>query len=184
MKVGYARVSTVDQCLDMQLQALAAAGCERIYEDTGSGSSADRPGLVMALEVLRPGDVLVIWKLDRLGRSFRHLVGLVGDLAAREVQIRSVTDGIDTTTPAGQFFFRVMASLAEMELELNHERTRAGLAAAREQGRTGGRKRVMTESKVVAAERLLAGGTSPRTVAADLGVSLPTLYRWLPAASR
>lgn len=182
MLVGYARVSTQDQNLDMQRNALTQAGCEKIYEDQMSGTRAERPGLKLALEVVREGDTLVIWKLDRLGRSVKGLVDLVGELAKRDIQFKSLTDNIDTSTPAGRFFFHVMASLAQMERELIVERTRAGLIAARQQGRTGGRKRQMTDSKIQSAKKLLANGVSPREVAQNLGVSIPTLYRWLPAS--
>lgn len=183
MHIGYARVSTQDQHLALQRDALTAAGCERIYEDVVSGSREQRPGLERALEMLRRGDTFVVWKLDRLGRSVKQLVDLVAGLEARGVQFRSLTDGIDTGGPAGRFFFHVMASLAQMERELIVERTRAGLEAARRQGRRGGRKRKMTDSKLDAAARLLATGMPPRDVARDLGISVPTLYRWLPASS-
>ncbi|TSK09158.1 MAG: recombinase family protein [Geobacter sp.] len=182
MLIGYARVSTQDQNLEMQRNALTLAGCEKIFEDTISGTRADRPGLKLAMEVLRDGDTLVVWKLDRLGRSVKGLVGLVGELAAGGIQFSSLTDSINTNTTSGRFFFHVMASLAEMERELIIERTKAGLAAAKQQGRTGGRKRRMTDSKIEAAKKLLAGGASPKSVASDLGVSVPTLYRWLPAS--
>ncbi len=135
------------------------------------------------LRRVRSGDTLVVWKLDRLGRSVKNLVDLVTDLEARGIGFKSLTDQIDTTTPSGRFFFHVMASLAQMERELIAERTRAGLEAARQQGRVGGRKRKMTDSKIVAARKLLADGVPPRDVAADLGVSVPTLYRWVPAAT-
>ena len=181
MLIGYARVSTQDQNLDLQKQALAAAGCERIYEDAQSGQRDGRPGLARALEMLRAGDTLAVWKLDRLGRGLKQLIGLVEELERRGINFRSLTDQIDTSTPGGRFFFHVMASLAEMERELIVERTRAGLSAARAQGRVGGRRRVMTESKIVAAKKLLAGGLPAREVAANLGVSVPTLYRWVPA---
>ncbi len=183
MLIGYARVSTQDQNLDLQIEALRKAGCQKVFEDKLSGSRADRPGLAKALEMVREGDTLVIWKLDRLGRSVKHLVDLVGELHARDVQFRSLTDAIDTSTPAGRFFFHVMASLAEMERELTVERTRAGLEVARQLGRTGGRKRQMTESKIRSARKLLAEGIPPRDVARNLGVSVPTLYRWIPASS-
>ena len=126
----------------------------------------------------------MVWKLDRLGRSVKDLVDLVNELEARKVHFQSVTDGIDTKTPAGRSFFHVMASLAQMERELIMERTRAGLEAARCQGRIGGRKRHMTDSKVQAARKLLASGTPPRKVADSLHVPVPTLYRWVPASSR
>jgi DNA invertase Pin-like site-specific DNA recombinase len=127
---------------------------------------------------------LVVWKLDRLGRTVKGLVDLVNQFETQHVHFKSLTDSIDTTTPAGRFFFHVMASLAQMERELLIERTQAGLAAARRQGRVGGRKRKMTEPKVQAAKKLLAAGTPPREVAQNLGVSVPTLYRWVPAGSR
>lgn len=184
MRIGYARVSTQDQNLALQRDALAAAGCERVYEDVASGAGVHRPGLERAMDMLRQGDTFVVWKLDRLGRGVKHLVDLVAALQARGVQFASLTDGIDTSHPAGRFFFHVMASLAQMERELIVERTRAGLEAARKLGRVGGRKRKMTESKVQAARTLLAQGAAPRDVARDLGVSVPTLYRWLPASRR
>ena len=184
MLIGYARVSTQDQNLALQLEALNHAGCKKIYEDKLSGSRADRPGLAKALEMLREGDTLVVWKLDRLGRSVKQLVDLVGELHKQGVQFKSLTDSIDTSTPSGRFFFHVMASLAEMERELIIERTRAGLEIARQLGRTGGRKRKLTESKVESAKKLLASGVPPRDVAKDLGVSIPTLYRWLPASAQ
>ena len=133
---------------------------------------------------LRAGDLLVVWKLDRLGRSVKGLVDLVGELDQQGVQFRSLTDGIDTTTPHGRFFFHMMASLAQMERELIAERTKAGLDAARKRGRMVGRKRRMTPGKIASAKQLLGGGMSPREVANTLGVSIPTLYRWVPASSR
>ncbi|WP_248886498.1 recombinase family protein [Acidithiobacillus acidisediminis] len=184
MLIGYARVSTQEQNLELQREALCKAGCEKILEDRISGARAERPGLEKALELLRAGDTLVVWKLDRLGRSVRNLIDLVGSLEARGVQFRSLTDAIDTGTPSGRFFFHVMASLAEMERDLIRERTRAGLEAARKLGRVPGRKRLMTESKVTSAKKLLASGIPPREVAKNLGVSVPTLYRWLPASER
>ncbi len=183
-KIGYARVSTRDQNLDLQIAALKAVGCERIYKEAMTGTKRDRPELNRTLEHLRTGDTLVVYKLDRLGRSVKDLVELVGDLEKRGVHFQSTTDSIDTSTPAGRFFFHVMASLAQMERELLVERTNAGLEAARAQGRVGGRKRAMTDSKLESAKKLLASGAAPRDVAADLGVSVPTLYRWIPASER
>ena len=184
MLIGYARVSTQDQNLDLQSEALTKAGCEKIYNDKISGSRAERPGLTKALEMLREGDTLVVWKLDRLGRSVKNLVDLVGELHQQGIQFKSLTDAIDTGTPSGRFFFHVMASLAEMERELTVERTRAGLEVARQLGRKGGRRRQMTESKIESAKKLLANGVPPRDVAMNLGVSVPTLYRWIPASGR
>jgi len=184
MLIGYARVSTEEQNLTLQIDALRKSGCRKTFTDRLSGTRTDRPGLNEALSHLREGDTLVVWKLDRLGRSVKGLVDLVGELERQNVHFKSITDGIDTCTPAGRFFFHVMASLAQMERELIVERTRAGLAAARRLGRVGGRKRSMTETKLKAAKGLLAQGTPPREVAHSLGVSVPTLYRWLPASQR
>ena len=183
MLIGYARVSTQDQHLDLQLEALQKAGCEKILEDKLSGTRADRPGLAKVLELLRSGDTLVVWKLDRLGRSVKQLVDLVSALHQLGVHFKSLTDAIDTSTPSGRFFFHVMASLAEMERELIVERTRAGLQVARQLGRKGGRKPKMTQSKVDSARQLLSVGTPPKDVARNLGVSVPTLYRWVPATT-
>ena len=182
--IGYARVSTEEQNLTLQLDALKDAGCERVFSDKLSGASSHRSGLNDVLSHLRSGDALTVWKLDRLGRSVKGLVDLVNQLESRGVHFQSLTEGINTRTAAGRFFFHVMASLAQMERELVVERTRAGLAAARKLGRIGGRKRSMTEGKVRAARKLLGDGTPPREVAHNLGVSVPTLYRWLPASER
>ena len=184
MLIGYARVSTQDQNLDLQIEALTNAGCKKIFHEKTSGSRAERPECSKALEVLREGDTLVVWKLDRLGRSVKNLVDLVGELHKHGIQFKSLTDAIDTGIPSGRFFFHVMASLAQMERELTIERTRAGLEIARELGRKGGRKRRMTDSKIESAKRLLANGMPPRDVALNLSVSIPTLYRWVPASSQ
>lgn len=144
MLIGYVRVSTNDQNTDLQRNALNCAGCERIFEDKISGTKSDRPGLKKLLRTLSAGDTLVVWKLDRLGRSMRHLVTLIEELRQRGVNFRSLTDSIDTSTPMGRFFFHVMGALAEMERELIVERTRAGLAAARAKGRVGGRRPKLT----------------------------------------
>jgi len=184
MLIGYARVSTQYQNLELQKEALTKAGCEKVFEDKVSGTQADRTGLSKAREMLREGDTLVVWKLDRLGRSVKQLVDLVGNLHKQGVQFKSLTDFIDTGTPSGRFFFHVMASLAEMERELIVERTRAGLEVARQLGRKGGRTPKMTESKVESAKKLLASGVPHKDVAKNLGLSVPTLYRWLPASMR
>ena len=184
MHIGYARVSTQDQNLRLQYEALRQAQCDKIYEDKASGTRASRDGLKLALDVLRENDSLVVWKLDRLGRSVKDLVTIVCDLEQRGVHFKSLTDQIDTSTTAGRFFFHVMASLAQMERDLTVERTRAGLDAARQQGRTGGRKRKMTDSKIATAKRLLQDGMPPREVARNLGVSVPTFYRWIPAVEQ
>jgi len=181
MLIGYARVSTKDQNLTLQRDALKKVECERIYEDEMSGTKENRPGLNTALEVLREGDTFIVWKLDRLGRSVKSLIKFVSDLNAKNIHFKSLTESIDTSTPNGRFFFHVMASLAQMEKELIVERTKAGLDAARKLGRVGGRKRVMTESKLDSAKKLLNSGVPAKEVAKDLGVSLATLYRWIPA---
>lgn len=182
MLVGYARVSTHDQNLDLQIEALTQAGCKKIFDDKISGSRAERPGLTKAMDMLREGDTLVVWKLDRLGRSVKNLVDLVGELHKIGVQFKSLTDVIDTATPSGRFFFHVMVSLADMERELTVERTRAGQETAHQLGRKGGRKRQMTDSKIESAKKLLANGIPSHDVAKNLGVSVPTLYRWIPAS--
>ena len=152
MLIGYARVSTNDQNLDLQRDALEAAGCERLFTDTASGAKAERPGLKEALKECRKGDILVVWKLDRLGRSLPHLVETVRDLMAREVGFKSLQESIDTTTSAGKLIFHIFASLAEFERDLIRERTNAGLSAARARGRKGGRpKGVMDTNKQKAA---------------------------------
>ena len=184
MQISYARVSTQDQDLNLQYAALRQVNCDNIYEEKASGAKVSREGLKLALDALRGNDTLVVWKLDRLGRSVRDLVNIISDLEQRGVHFKSLTDQIDTSTTAGRFFFHVMASLAQMERDLIIERTRAGLEVARRQGRIGGRKRKMTDSKISAAKRLIQESVPTREVAKNLGVSIPTLYRWLPASHR
>jgi DNA invertase Pin-like site-specific DNA recombinase len=177
MLIGYARVSTDDQNLDLQLDALKASGCAQLFTDKVSGAAKTKDGLDGALLHAREGDVLVVWKLDRLGRTVKGLVELVEGLQARGVQFKSITDSIDTSTTAGRFFFHVMAALAEMERELIRERTNAGLRAARARGRLGGRKPKMDASKAESAKHLLNSGMPSAEVAKNLGVSRATLYR-------
>ncbi|HAV8353453.1 TPA: recombinase family protein [Escherichia coli] len=153
-------MSTNDQNTDLQRNALNCAGCERIFEDKISGTKSDRPGLKKLLRTLSAGDTLVVWKLDRLGRSMRHLVTLIEELRQRGVNFRSLTDSIDTSTPMGRFFFHVMGALAEMERELIVERTRAGLAAARAKGRVGGRRPKLTTEQWAQIGRLTGGRMS------------------------
>src|SRR4051794_12172548 len=155
MMIGYAKVSTEDQKLDLQRDALNKAGAERIFEDKASGARDDRPGLAEALSHLRKGDCLIVWWLDRLGRSTRSLIDFVENLRASGVDFRSVTEGIDTTTAAGRFFFVVLAGLAEMERQLIRERTHAGLAAARARGRNGGRQPKLSAKQIAHARKLL-----------------------------
>lgn len=184
MLIGYARVSKEDQDLSLQINALNEIKCERIFEDKASGTKSNRPGLERALSDLREGDTFVVWKLDRLGRSVKKLVDLIIELDEKKVQFKSITDGIDTTTTAGRFFFHMMASLAQMERDLIAERTKAGLDAARRLGRVGGRKRKMTKGKMDTARDLFNKQIPPKDIAETLNVSVPTLYRWLPAANR
>ena len=180
MLVGYARVSTDDQSLDLQYDALTKAGCERIFDDKASGARDDRPGLADALSHCRPRDVLCVYKLDRLGRSLRSLIAFVGELQKRQVEFRSLSDAIDTGTAAGRFFFHVMAALAEMERDLIRERTMAGLAAARARGRKGGRKPKLTAQQICHAHKLLADPeVTIKEVAASLKVNRATIYRAL-----
>jgi DNA invertase Pin-like site-specific DNA recombinase len=181
MLIGYARCSTADQNLDLQRDALKSAGCERIYEDFASGAKADRPGLVQALNQCRPGDSLVVWKLDRLGRSLKQIIHTVDDLSGRHVEFRSLTEGFDTSSNSGRLVFHIIASLSQMERELIRERTVAGLAAARQRGRIGGRRPILHGAKLEAAKKLLDDGTPVRDVAKVVGCSRATLYRHIPA---
>ncbi|HDP9831177.1 TPA: recombinase family protein, partial [Escherichia coli] len=168
---------------ELQRNALECAGCERIFEDKISGTKSDRPGLKKLLRTLSSGDTLVVWKLDRLGRSMRHLVILVEELRERGVNFRSLTDAIDTSTPMGRFFFHVMGALAEMERELIVERTRAGLEAARAKGRIGGRRPKLTASEWEQVGRLLAAGESRQRVALIFDIGLSTLYKKFPSSA-
>ncbi|EOE5513054.1 recombinase family protein [Enterobacter asburiae] len=183
MLIGYVRVSTNDQNTALQRTALECAGCELIFEDKISGKTSERPGLKRGLKTLRKGDTLVVWKLDRLGRSMRHLVLLVEELRDRDINFCSLTDSIDTSTPMGRFFFHVMGALAEMERELIVERTRAGLAAARAQGRVGGRRPKFTSEQWAQMGRLIAAGESRQRVALIFDAGISTLYRRFPASS-
>jgi DNA invertase Pin-like site-specific DNA recombinase len=148
MFIGYARVSTTEQTLDLQKDALRAAGCIEIFDDTVSGATADRPGLRRALDYLRPGDTLVSWKLDRVTRSLRHLLELAEEFKARSIGLKSLQDEIDTSTSMGKFFFHLMGAVAELERDILRERTAAGLAAARARGRLGGRRLKLTAKQI------------------------------------
>lgn len=182
MLIGYMRVSTGEQTLDLQRDGLERAGCERVYDDVCSGRVTERPGLAKALDIARDGDTLVVWKLDRIGRSLTHVVGLVSDLQKRGVGLKVLTGDVDTTTTTGRLVFGIFATLAEFERDLIHERTMAGLAAARARGRAGGRPRVMTKQKLKAAMAMMADRDNvARDVAAQLGVSLSTLYAYVDA---
>jgi DNA invertase Pin-like site-specific DNA recombinase len=180
MKIGYARVSTEDQNLALQRDALNAAGCERVFEDKESGAKADRPGLAEARAFARPGDVLVVWRLDRLGRSLPDLVQLVGELEKAGIGFESLTEKIETGSAAGRLVFHVFAALAEFERNITRERTLAGLAAARARGRSGGRPGITPEKK--AALEALASDPEkrPGEICKALGISRATFYKYAP----
>ena len=177
--VGYARISTAEQDLGLQTDALSAAGCERIFTDQASGAQDARPGLDAALSFLRPGDTLVTWKLDRLGRSLPHLIATVKALDAQGIGFRSLTESIDTTTPGGRLIFHIFGALGQFERDLILERTRAGLKAAAARGRTGGRKPVLSTNLLESAKKLIGQGLSVREAAARLKVGKTTLYQGL-----
>lgn len=175
--IGYARVSTNDQDVAMQLDALKAAGVTRVFEDRGvSGAKSERPGLTDALAFLREGDTLVVWKLDRLGRSMTHLLATVAELEGRGVGFRSLTENIDTTTPTGRLVFHIFGALGQFERDLIRERTSAGLKAAAARGRKGGRPVSATPEKVARARALIEGGLNVREAAARVKVSKSALY--------
>jgi DNA invertase Pin-like site-specific DNA recombinase len=183
MLIGYARVSTIEQTLDLQQDALHQAGCEQVFTDHISGAKSERPGLTQALEFARSGDILVVWKLDRLGRSLKQLIEIVTELQKRNIGFRSLTENIDTTSPGGKLIFHIFGSLAEFERDLIRERTLAGLAAARARGRKGGRPRAVglnDEKKVALAHALFSDKqNSITTICEMLKVSRSTLYRYV-----
>lgn len=179
MKIGYARVSTDDQRMDLQRDALTVAGCEKVFTDTASGAKAARPGLAEALAFARKGDVLVVWRLDRLGRSLPELVKVVGELEAAGVGFESVTERIETSSAAGRLVFHVFAALAEFERCLIVERTHAGLEAARARGRKGGRPALPPE-KVAAIQAMAAGNRSVSEICKALKIGRSTLYKYAP----
>ena len=180
--IGYARVSTAEQNLALQRDALRTAGCEEIFEDHASGARDDRPGLAKALGHLRSGETLVVWKLDRLGRSMAHLIETVGGLETRGIGFRSLTEGVNTTTPGGTLIFHLFGALAQFERDLIRERTRAGLKAAEARGRKGGRKPSVTPEKLARAQALVASGLTVREAAGRLKVGKTALYEALASA--
>ena len=179
MRVGYARISTTDQSPELQLEALRQAGCERVYTERASGARDDRPELARVLgDVLRAGDTLVVWKLDRLARSLKTLIATAEALERQGVGLMSLTESIDTTTPGGMLIFHVFGAIAQFERALIRERTAAGLIEARRRGRKGGRPPAFSADDVLAARALMAEGKLPvRAVAKRMGVSVATLYR-------
>jgi DNA invertase Pin-like site-specific DNA recombinase len=180
MRVGYARVSTIDQNPELQLEALRRAGCEKVFTEKASGARDDRPELARILtDVLRVGDTLVVWKLDRLARSLKKLIATAEELERQKIGLVSLTESIDTTTPGGMLTFHVFGAIAQFERALIRERTTAGLVEARRQGRKGGRPPAMRGSDVTAARAMMKEGSLPvRDIAKRMGVSVATLYRY------
>lgn len=179
--IGYARVSTTDQTPDLQIDALKSAGAHRIFIETASGAKSDRPQLAAALDYLRPGDALVVWKLDRLARSIRQLIDTIDALDGAGCGFRSLTEAIDTTSPTGKLVFHIFGALTEFERSIIRERTIAGLAAAKARGRRGGRPRVMSENMILAAKAMIRDGSMTiKEIADQLGVSDGTLYKYIP----
>ena len=179
MKYGYARVSTAQQDLKLQVDALEQAGCDEIITEVMTGSSSDRPARQALLDKLLPGDSLVVWRLDRFGRSVSDLIEKVDQFSSSGVNFQSLNEQIDTSSSVGKMIFHIFAAMAEFERDLISERTKAGLAAARARGRKGGRKKLLDESKVKAAKKLIESETPVTEVAKLLNVSRATLYRYL-----
>ena len=183
MLIGYARVSTQDQKLHLQRDALKKAGCEKIITDKARGGMTARAGLDKVWEVLRPGDTLVVWRLDRLGRSLRHLIELMGELEQKRIGFRSLQEAIDTTSPGGKLTFHMFGALAEFERNLIQERTQAGLAAARARGRHGGRPNALDPRKQQVAVGLYKDRKhTVQEICQIMGISKPTLYNYLRTA--
>lgn len=185
MIIGYARISTYDQVFDLQLDALKTAGVQQVHKDIASGAKTDRPGLDKLLSVVRPGDIVVVWKLDRLGRSLKHLITLIDEFHQRGINFRSLSEGIDTRTPAGKMVFQIFGAVAEFERSLIVERTNAGLSAARSRGRNGGRPKGLTkkaeQTSHIAASLYQERKLSTREICEQLNISSATLYRYLRA---
>jgi DNA invertase Pin-like site-specific DNA recombinase len=181
MLIGYARVSTIEQTLDIQRDALKSAGCEKLYTDTASGSKAERKGLEQALATARAGDTLVVWRLDRLGRSLPHLIETVTNLEKEGIGFKSLTENIDTTTSSGKLIFHIFGALAEFERNLIRERTLAGLEAARARGRKGGKPKLTADNRKVAAAKALYKdkNRSISDICHALNISRATFYRYL-----
>ena len=180
MKIGYARVSTADQHLRMQEDALKQVGCEKIYHDVASGAKAVRAGLEEALGDLRAGDILVVWKLDRLGRSLKHLIEIINRLMDNGMYFMSLQEKIDTTSTSGKLIFHIFAALAEFEREIISERTKAGLKAARARGRFGGRPKKLNEEQAKMVKKMWKDHTIPiDEICRTFDISRPTLYNYL-----
>jgi DNA invertase Pin-like site-specific DNA recombinase len=180
MLIGYARISTTEQTLDLQRDALTKAGCTRIFTDTASGAQLERTGLTDALSHVREGDILIVWKLDRLGRSLKDLITRITELNNRKIGFKSITEQIDTTTSGGKLIFHIFGALAEFERDIIKERTNAGLAAARARGRTGGRRKVLTAKDIAMVQKLYADKKTPvADICRSFGVSRMTLWRYV-----
>lgn len=185
MRIGYARVSTQEQNLDLQKDALKRAGCERIIEDVISGKAENRSGLDRARELLREGDMLIVWRLDRLGRSLKHLIELISELEKQKIGFQSLQESIDTTTPNGKLVFHIFGALAEFERNLIQERTRAGLEAARARGWSGGRpKKLSAQERALAIDLYHQKKHGVDEICKALGISKPTLYAYVRGALR
>jgi len=185
MLIGYARVSTAEQNLDLQTDALTKAGCDKIFTDTKSGAKSERPGLAEALNFMRQGDTLVVWKLDRLGRSLKHLIETVITLQKEQKGFRSLQENIDASTSGGKLFFHIVGALAEFERDIIRDRTMAGLVAARSRGRLGGRPSVMDFKKLKMARSLYADAKTQVTeICEGLGISRATFYRHIGSEAR
>jgi DNA invertase Pin-like site-specific DNA recombinase len=184
MLIGYARVSTHEQTLNLQQDALTKAGCTKIFTDTASGAKTERIGLEEALTYVRKGDTLVVWRLDRLGRSLPHLITTLTDLEERGIGFKSLTENIDTTTSGGKLIFHIFGALAEFERNLIRERTQAGLASARARGKRGGRPKALTSKQVGIAQDLYEKRHPVAEICRTLKISKPTLYRSIETGSR
>ncbi len=183
MKIGYARVSTFEQNLDLQIDALLKAGCEDIITDEISGSIAERPGLTKLRQILRKGDTVIVWRLDRLGRSHKHLIEWINEIKIIGVGFQSLQESIDTSTSTGQLIFHIFASLAEFERNLIKERTKAGLEAARSRGRQGGRpEKLNRDKKQLTIDLYKAKKHSIKQICQSVGISKPTLYSYVRKA--
>ncbi|HJO91901.1 MAG TPA: recombinase family protein [Victivallales bacterium] len=180
MKIGYARVSTLEQNLDLQVDALNKAGCKKIVKDELTGSVADRPGINKIKEILRDGDTLVVWRLDRLGRSLKHLIELINKFEEDNISFQSLEETINTKTSTGKLIFHLFASLAEFEKNLISERTKAGLEAARARGRQGGRpKKLNKDKRMLAVDLYESKKHSIKQICSTVGISKPTLYKYI-----
>jgi len=179
MKIGYARVSTSDQKTELQINALKIAGCERIYEEKESGVKKDRPELINCIKSLREGDALIVWKLDRLGRSLQHLIEVISDLESKNIGFQSITENIDTTTSTGKLIFHIFGSLAEFEKDLIRDRVNAGLDAARKKGTKFGRPSALSEKEKDLAVNMYEGGATKIDIARHFCVTRQTIYSLL-----